>query len=228
MDPTTRNRTRRHRRHRPRQREGFTLIELLTVIGILSLLLGILAVTATTVRVRTRVQKSQFIINQLVGAIRTYHNDRGEYPPSAEGTSTYTGSELLVQAVTGYRDDDNQPGFGFRDMARGRVFGPYNDTDRLQLSRTSNSPVKFEFLDAFERPILYYRYDSDHGYVAGHNDNGPPDLETYLKGPGNDYFRKDFVLLSPGPDGRYDQIPYIQAASAWNRDCDDVTNFMEQ
>ena len=230
MNPRTRNQTRRHRRHGLRQRAGFTLIELLTVIAILGLLLGILALTVTSVRIRARVQKSQFIVNQLTGAIRIYHNERGEYPRSNE--AGYTGSEWLVQALTGYRDDDGKTGWGFRDteyIDRGKVFGPYNDTERIQRARTSDNPIKYEFLDAFDNPILYYRYDD--GYVAAHNPGaGPASLDvTYLRGPGGEYFRKDFVLLSPGPDGRYDQIPYIQApTSAWNRNCDDITNFMEQ
>ena len=231
MDPRTRNQTRGHRRHGLRPREGFTLIELLTIIAILGLLLGLMALTVTSVRIRTRVQKSQFIINQLAGAIRIYHNERGEYPPSYQkdlAGHIYTGSEWLVQALTGYRDDDLKPGWGFRDVERGKVFGPYNDTERLQLARTSDNPIQYEFVDAFDNPILYYRYDSEDGYVASHNTDRPANLDVYLRGPGGEYFRKDFVLLSRGPDGRYDEVPYIQATSAWDRNCDDITNFMEQ
>ena len=221
MDPRTHNPARRHRRHGLRQRAGFTLIELLTVIGILGLLLGILALTVTSVRVRTRAQKTQFVIRQLEGAISIYHNERGEYPPS-EKVGGYTGSQSLVQALTGYQDEagDGKAGWGFRDIARGKVFGPYNDTERLKT-------VNHEFMDAFDRPILYYRYDRDDGYLAGHNNDGPADLSAYLRGPGNEYFRKDFVLISRGPDQNYDQIPYIQS-TGWNRNCDDITNFMKQ
>lgn len=244
MDPRTRNQTRRHRRHGLRQRAGFTLVELLAVIGILGLLMGILALTVTSVHIRTRVQKSQFVISQLAGAIRIFHNERGEYPPSYN--TDYFGSELLVLALTGYQDedDDGKTGWGFRDkrddgtvFERGKVYGPYNETHRLQRARTSDSPVKFEFVDAFDTPILYYRYDSEEGYLASHNDearddapNPPSNLGVYLRGPGNEYFRKDFVLISPGPDGRYDQYPYIQAPppGAWNSNCDDITNFMGQ
>ena len=220
MDPRTHNQSRRHRRHGSRRRVGFTLIELLTVIGVLGLLLAILALTVTSVRVRARVQKTQVAINQVAGAIGLYYNDRGEYPPS-DRVGAFTGSRRLVQALTGYRDDDGQPGWGFRDMLRGKVFGPYNDTELLEM-------VNYEFVDAFDNPILYYRYDRDDGYVAAQNDNGPADLSAYLRGPGGDYFRKDFVLISRGPDGNYNQLPYVQATSAWNRDCDDITNFMEQ
>jgi len=232
MDPRTRNQTRCHRRDGLRPRGGFTLVELLAIIGIIGLLLGLLTLTVTSVRIRTRVQKSQFIISQLAGAIRVFHNERGEYPPSGDGTD-YFGSELLVQALTGYQDEagDWKTGWGFRDMERGKVFGPYNDTERLQLARTSETPIKYEFVDAFDNPILYYRYDD--GYVASHNadapEHAPEDLNTlYLRGPGNEYFRTDFVLISPGPDGKYlaDHPPYHDGE--WDRQCDDITNFMTQ
>ena len=238
MDPRTRNQTRRHRRHGLRPREGFTLVELLAIIGIIGLLLGLLTLTVTSVRIRTRVQKSQFIISQLAGAIRVFHNERGEYPPSYQEDPDYFGSEWLVQALTGYQDEagDWKTGWGFRDMARGKVFGPYNDAERLQRARVpGGATVRYEFVDAFDRAILYYRYDSEDGYVALHNDEArddPPDppspLSAYLWGPGNDYIRKDFVLISPGPDGEYldDHRPYHDGE--WDKQCDDITNFMGQ
>ena len=236
MDPRTRNQTRRHRRHGLRPREGFTLVELLAIIGIIGLLLGLLTLTVTSVRIRTRVQKSQFIISQLAGAIRVFHNERGEYPPSYQEDPDYFGSEWLVQALTGYQDEagDWKTGWGFRDMARGKVFGPYNDTERLQLARVPDSAtIKYEFVDAFDNPILYYRYGSEDGYVASHNtdapEQAPEHLNTvYLRGPGNEYFRTDFVLISPGPDGKYldDHPPYHDGE--WDRQCDDITNFMTQ
>jgi len=229
--------TRSTARRRRRQGWGFTLIELLTVITILGLLLGILASTIGAVRLRSQVRKSQLIIGQLDAACRTFYNERDEYPLSTvtvvEGDPPspvrYTGSQWLVRALTGYRDDDLKPGWGFRDVERGKVFGPYNDTERLEVAKIPDT-TKYEFVDAFDRPILYYRYED--GYEAGHN-NGPPatgpgKLETYLKGPGDDYFRKDFVLISSGPDGKYldDHPPYQDGE--WDRQCDDITNFLEQ
>ena len=223
--------TRSTARRRRRQGRGFTLIELLTVITILGLLLGILASTISAVRLRSQVRKSQLIIGQLDAACRTFYNERDEYPLSKQ--TDYSGSEWLVQALTGYQDGDRKTGWGFRDMERGKVFGPYNDTERLELAKTERIPEteidKYEFLDSFDRPILYFRYDSESGYEALHNPKWPSnvDLNTYLKGPGDDYFRKDFVLLSSGPDGKYldDHPPYD---GEWDRECDDITNFLEQ
>ncbi len=225
---------------------GFTLIELLVVIAILGMLLGIMIPTLNKVRIGAKVQKTQKIINQLSVACDMYQDDHKIYPVSGpSGGAGYTGSQRITQALTGYFDhhtgarnwgnrqkgDDGEDGYGFTLFTRGRKYGPYNGTHELKVhvAREENLgewKIRYcEFLDGFDRPILYYRFEES-GYDAGHNTDGPSNLVgEYLRGPGGDIFRKDFVLLSRGPNGKWN-VPYKN--NQWQTDCDDPNNFQEQ
>ncbi len=70
-------------------RGAFTLIEMLVVIGIIAILAGLivgLTSSAGAKKVESRVRTE---LNQLVGAIETYHKKNGFYPPDhAKGAAT--------------------------------------------------------------------------------------------------------------------------------------------
>ncbi len=211
---------------------AFTLVELMVVVLIIMLMLTIMVPTLSMARLSFRVNKSQYIINLIEGACHQYQADVGEYPP---------GLAELVQALTGYLDasKDLKDGFGWRKAARGKVYGPYNGTEKLELLTRSVGTARFTFKDAFDNPILYYRCTVSPPAEPGGPptfsykrvvlaDRGPDPLEDYLKGPEGKFFRTDFVLITPGPDSNWSEgeihwQPYYTDGH-WTRS-DDIANF---
>ncbi len=173
-------------------RTAFTVIELMTVVLIIMLLLTILSPTIGKVRTNIRSSRTRHTINLISSGCREYEADIGHYPLNAHG---------LVQALTGRDDADGQTGYGFRRVPRGKVYGPYGGTEKL------NTRVKAldlpTFMDAFGEHIYYYRYDATTGFTGGLPDE-PAALKDYLKGREGKLHRKDFVLISRGPNGEWD------------------------
>jgi len=204
----------------------------MVVVLIIILMLTIMVPTLSMARRSLLVNKSQYIINLIEGACHQYHGDVGEYPPSLAD---------LVQALTGYLDasKDYKDGFGWRKAPRGRVYGPYNGTERLELFTRNIGTARFTFKDAFDNPILYYRCTVTPPAKPGDPptfaykrvvmaDLGPDPLEDYLKGPEGKFYRTDFVLITPGPDsdwskGEINWEPYYKDGH-WTRS-DDIANF---
>lgn len=191
-----------------RTSQGFSLVEMLVVVGIVALLAGLLMPAVNLYRENTRMGLSQSIINTLDGACKYYQVDWNSFPPSKvaapDPKKDWHGSQLLPWFLTGYRDDDYQTGFGFRLETRGKVYGPYNDAENLAVQ---DSPP--HFVDSFDEPILYYRFDSG-AYNDDHNLNTlrPSDINDYAKNdatPQAAYYRKDFILLSQGPDNKWNK-----------------------
>lgn len=229
---------------RPRG-EGFSLVELLVVISILALLIGILVPALSNIRESSKRAASRSLLGTLEFGLQQYAEDfrrpdeddayqrtqvfRG-LPPSGYVDSDYLGgrwhgSQALVQALTGYRDDDGNAGEGFRTIARGQVYGPYVDSGKLTIAQReapdgTSRPV---ILDSFDNVVLYYRFDPKAGqYHDGDNaDDGPEQgINDYLRGAtdGAGYPRTDYVLITPGTDGEW--------TTDWSAN-DDVTNFTE-
>ncbi len=147
------------------------------------------------------------------------------------------GRHRLVWCLTGlqYADgaviDDGADGYGFRTVTRGPVHGPYNGAEGVE---TTDPPTEADdpplaFVDAFGNEIYYYRYDpvaaandSDDGYDEDDNAGGPSDIDGWLsKGSSGGWatYRRDFVLMTPGPDGEWEPDEPVT---------DDVTNFLEE
>jgi prepilin-type N-terminal cleavage/methylation domain-containing protein len=192
-----------------RTSQGFSLVEMLVVAGIVALLAGLLMPAVNLYRENTRMGLSQSIINTLDGACKYYQVDFGYYPPSGDVSvdGINQGYQLLPWALVGYQDSakDNCDGFGFRvDANRGKVYGPYNDAEKLAVQ---GSPP--HFVDSFDEPILYYRFDGG-TYNDDHNpsDLRPNNINDYAKNdakPQAAYYRKDFILLSQGPDDKWNE-----------------------
>ena len=88
------------------KKTGLTIIELLIVLGIISILVGLLVPSLTAVRKKAREvkQKAQFATIEL--ALAAFKNDGGDYPPSnwtpAPFTGDYCGAQKLAEALLGW------------------------------------------------------------------------------------------------------------------------------
>ncbi len=229
-------------RRNPQSAIGFTLVELLVIVSIIALLVGMLLPTLNKFRDVSRKAKTRAIISMIDGACQQYFTDFEDYPPSQDNDdyNGWTGSELITLFLTGYgpdKNDDGIPdvanldtddgvdGFGFRLEHRGWVYGQYG-VEKLD----TRINIRPEFVDARlgesgGNPILYYRWTGSR-YNASHNTNGPGDgsqaiLDEYVRdADGGAYYRTDFILISRGLNGDWDE-----AGGAEN---DDVTNFFNR
>ncbi|MHC4207460.1 MAG: type II secretion system protein [Planctomycetota bacterium] len=88
------------------KKTGLTIIELLIVLGIISILVGLLVPSLTAVRKKAREvkQKAQFATIEL--ALAAFKNDDGDYPPSnwtpAPFSGDYCGAQKLAEALLGW------------------------------------------------------------------------------------------------------------------------------
>lgn len=231
---------------RPAGGGGFTLVELLVVIAIIALLAGIIAPTLGTAITLARRRASLAIVNQLDMACYDFKQDHDFFPPSdSSDYGAYQGGQLLALYLTGYgpdqgndgtpgtggspwaqlATDDGAEGFGFRLRAKQRIYGPYQGAHMLEMSADSDG--RAYFIDAFNAPICYYRFDESSETYSNDNSGGPCNGPggsfwsggdfLYAMNASNQYYRRDFVLCSPGGDEQ------------WTRpatgDSDDVTNF---
>jgi len=134
------------------------------------------------------------------------------------------------------RWDDGQDGLGFRMQdAPSTVYGPYAGAENVQTIEEKvyyKNPSDFPdacdprlvFVDGFEEPIFYYRFGS--GYQRSdnydtNNRHGPSNLTEYAQTESGAYFRKDFILCTPGPDDKWES--YRE-----DSETDDVTNFLKE
>ena len=203
---------------------AFTLIELLTVVAIISLLLLIGTPSALVVQKRVAIGLSEVALGTIETALKSYHSDFDAYPPSNP-----KGGQTICRLLTGYPEDANNDqtpatgsGFntddgcaryGFRLAAKGRVFGPYNGTEKLDIGG-GTPPL---FVDAFRQPVMYYLFNGT-AYNDGDNVEGPSSVNSvYARTPSGDYYRKDFLLMTTGPDGEW--------TAPRDSDSDDITNF---
>lgn len=206
----TKHRSREGRRVGPRRRQiGFTLIELLTILIILGLLISLAGPSILRARTIFRVRECQARIRLIDGACGMYYADwDSQYPPSTSATiggKAMQGRHRLVQSLIAYMpaSADGYDGFGARKVDRGKVYGPYVGLENME--RSVNQP--FAFMDTFGNEIYYYRGLPVGGgsvFEAGDNKDGPPTLGKYLQDANGNYFRKDYVILSPGPNTKWD------------------------
>jgi len=151
----------------------------------------------------------------------------GYAPDVGNDGSPRTGLSPIQE--TDLSNDDGQAGFGYRLHARGKTYGPYGGTEKLSLARGGNAYI---FKDALDNDILYYKfgnYEKGGDIVHYDADHNPGPDQDFLDPPGGTpspytcnqdgrYYRRDFILISPGPDGRFNE----RRLSA----SDDVTNMV--
>ena len=212
---------------------GFTLVELLVVIAIIALLLLIGAPSAVQIQKDVARQKSITMLAQISTALKLYAEDFGGiFPPS-----TNEGGQVICRLLTGFpgdggsdqtpganeaafRTDDGCQGYGFRLATRGPVLGPYYGVHKLPTSGGSTA----RFTDAFRQPVMYYRFTElatsppDYGYYnSGDNSDDPGNINDYAKNSMGEFYRKDFLLITSGPDGTW--------TNPRDPKSDDITNF---
>ena len=124
-----------------------------------------------------RTSVSHVRVRMISRAIAMYYATHKEYP-----------GKDLVQCLTGYRDDDNHPGYGYRLLPGGRVYGPWNGTERIP---TNGEPR--HFVDGFGKEIEYHPFKDMTDYMRA-SDSGANAI----------YYRSDYVVRSRGPDRRWD------------------------
>ncbi len=96
------------------RRAGFTLVELLTVVGIISLLIGILLPSLSRARDQARRVKVAGTLSSIEKGLEMFHNDFGDYPDSGERDDPVTdyagatkqdelfGAHWLARAMLGH------------------------------------------------------------------------------------------------------------------------------
>jgi type II secretory pathway pseudopilin PulG len=184
-------------------RGGFTLIEILTVAALITLLVVMLLPALTKYRQLVKIHITQSRVNQLDLGCRQYFNEFNAYPAS----SGYgmQGSQLLAMFMTGIGYTPGtaaSPGFKEKDGAV--VHGPYGGAENLPMAGNPSF-----FIDALDKPILYYCSTDPAlgGYNSGDNGSptpGPSDINGYARGfASGPYLRKDFLIVNPGPDGQW-------------------------
>jgi prepilin-type N-terminal cleavage/methylation domain-containing protein len=134
-------------------------------------------------------------------------------------------------------EDDGKDEYGYRVVHRGVVYGPYNGTEEVELRRAEEDDPRRAFVDAFGNQVFYYKFRSDapgsdpkfHEDDNGPDPNSPyeearqPDMPDYAvtATAEADWFRRDFLLCTMGPDQRFEAFRDDPAT-------DDVTNFLQE
>ncbi len=160
-------------------------------------LLGLATIVIPSI-IRVRVtggpDPSRWTIHIIDTAIRMYHNEHDRYP----------GKDLFTD-LTGAGDDDGQPGYGYRLEPRGMVYGPWNGADKL--AKRGDPP---HFVDGFGNEIEYHLFEDMPDDVKDYNTHSSPPGKPPV------YYRRDYILRSRGPNGKWDPPR--------SPDSDDVTN----
>jgi len=135
-----------------------------------------------TIRTSTGPHHSRWTIDSLDKAIEMYHGQHYRYP-----------GKDLFKDLTGAGDDDGEPGYGYRLEPGGRVYGPWNDTDKL--AKRGDPPC---FVDNFGNEIEYHLFEDMPEDVKDYNTKSSTPGEPPV------YYRRDYILRSRGPNGKWD------------------------
>jgi len=230
--------------------KGFTLVELTVVIMIIAMLMTLAVPAVSQIMREARRSESMSMVRRMTTACREFETDLGWLPYSDHVSyPSFSGSQLLYLQLTGWGPDfnedglpnegndeklialdtdDGKDGWGFRKIARGKVYGPYLGTEGFPSMVIDDLPL---FADVFGHPVYYYRY-KDEVDAYDNDDNNPPKyphdspfiIKDYVENVETGApWRADFVIFTPGPDG---------LLAAWDPasddPTDDVTNFLPE
>jgi type II secretory pathway pseudopilin PulG len=105
------------------KRSGLTIVEMLVVVGIISLLVGMLLPAVNKVRKMARETKQKVQLGAIEIGLATFKNDYGDYPPSDQytrleddtgGVANSSGAQKLAEALLGLDLLGFHPDSGFR------------------------------------------------------------------------------------------------------------------
>jgi len=99
------------------RRKAFTLVELLTVIGIISLLLGIALPALNEARIRAREVAEKAVISNMSTAVENFANDMGHYPESGLRSWNSPSAGTVVNTLK----EEGQPGADPPDQGAHRL-----------------------------------------------------------------------------------------------------------
>jgi len=169
--------------------------------------------------------------NSLVWALTGYAGDAGD-----DGTPGVGDDALKL--------DDGCAGFGFRRSKRGWVYGPYGGTEGIRTKdKRGGVDCHRYFVDAFDNEVFYYRFEYDINedgeidiesarFVGGLGDDSlDPPMQEYAKNSSGDYYRRDILLCTRGPDaiwGSRDVDGTTHELPSSFSGVDDVTNFLQE
>lgn len=217
---------------RPNER-GFTLLELLIVLGILSVLLGLLYPTISKAQEIIRRTRTRDRIREISLALEKFKQDFGQYPPSKDAPlSTRSGAGNLMFYLMGPSGNGwgleagGAMPFGGRPQ---RSYPAYLTPDESLLVYRNQKIAGF--VDAFDPAgdvlgklrgrILYFRarpgqtklFDATENELdasraaEGFKDQTQFELSVSaapaIAGQARTFIQKDYILISPGPDRRY-------------------------
>jgi prepilin-type N-terminal cleavage/methylation domain-containing protein len=148
---------------------GFTMIELLIVIGVITLLMGIVVVGGGILRTRSRKEATAMLINKIKVALNEYYLVFDAYPPS-EGD--YDGSQNLYSFLG--KPLEIEQGY---DPAMGQMmkkrFGP------AVTGGFAKKEIKNEYIiDAWGKALFYRNPGDDHSAAQGKDNTSFVDIES--------------------------------------------------
>ncbi|MHC4573634.1 MAG: type II secretion system protein [Planctomycetota bacterium] len=160
-----------------RERSAFTLVEILTVLAIITMLVALFVPSLTMVRRIAKETKQRAQFAAMEGALTTFRNDQGYYPPSNDYIIVglvlkplyYGGAQKLTEALLG------------RDLMG---FHPLSDWTADSVDFYPPPPTTPAQQDAFqanlrERRGRYIELDTANAFRLGNDPPGNPGLFSF-------------------------------------------------
>ncbi len=141
---------------------GFSLVEMLTVIGILTLLAGLLVPTIAVVRKSERKKNAVLRTQYVSGALIAYQADFGDFPPTdweSEYDLAGNGINTGIESLVAHLNTRAKAGPYLRDFKEDDLQNSdkdENDGLRLELDSALGNAQLWELVDPWGNPFVYF------------------------------------------------------------------------